>query len=111
MPVPTSGASVRRSGTAWRCMFEPMSARFASSFSRNGISAAATDDELVRRHVHELDRSGRTIVNSPPMRDGDEVGRELTFLASSGAFACAIVRSSSSSAEQIDDLVGHARRP
>ncbi len=43
MPVPTRGASARKSGTAWRCMFEPMSARFASSFSRNGISAAATE--------------------------------------------------------------------
>ena len=43
MPVPTSGASARISGTAWRCMFEPISARFASSFSRNGISAAATE--------------------------------------------------------------------
>ena len=31
------------SGTAWRCMLEPMSARLASSFSRNGISDAATD--------------------------------------------------------------------
>ena len=43
MPVPTSGASERNSGTAWRCMFEPISARLASSFSRNGISAAATE--------------------------------------------------------------------
>ena len=43
MPVPTSGASACRSGTACRCMFEPISARFASSFSRNGISEAATD--------------------------------------------------------------------
>ena len=43
MPVPTSGACVRTSGTAWRCMFAPMSARFASSCSRNGTSAAATD--------------------------------------------------------------------
>ena len=43
MPVPTSGASARISGTAWRCMFEPISARLASSFSRNGISAAATE--------------------------------------------------------------------
>ena len=42
-PVPTIGASVRSSGTAWRCMLEPISARLASSFSRNGISAAATD--------------------------------------------------------------------
>ena len=43
MPVPTSGISGRTSGTAWRCMFEPISARFASSCSRNGISDAATD--------------------------------------------------------------------
>ncbi len=43
MPVPTSGASGCSSGTACRCMLEPMSARLASSFSRNGISAAATD--------------------------------------------------------------------
>jgi hypothetical protein len=43
MPVPTSGASARSSGTAWRCMFEPISARLASSFSRNGISEAATE--------------------------------------------------------------------
>ena len=43
MPVPTNGASERTSGTAWRCMFEPISARLASSFSRNGMSAAATE--------------------------------------------------------------------
>ena len=42
MPVPTSGASLWTSGTAWRCMLAPMSARFASSCSRNGISAVAT---------------------------------------------------------------------
>ena len=43
MPVPISGASVLRSGTAWRCMFEPIRARLASSCSRNGIIAVATD--------------------------------------------------------------------
>ena len=42
MPVPTIGTSGIRSGTAWRCMFEPISARFASSCSRNGMSAADT---------------------------------------------------------------------
>mgnify|MGYP003580457534 CR=1 FL=1 len=41
-PVPISGASVRSSGTAWRCMLAPMRARLASSFSRNGMSEAAT---------------------------------------------------------------------
>ena len=43
MPVPTSGASLRSSGTDWRCMLEPISARLASSCSRNGIIAVATD--------------------------------------------------------------------
>jgi hypothetical protein len=43
MPVPTSGASLRSSGTDCRCMLEPISARFASSCSRNGIMAVATD--------------------------------------------------------------------
>ncbi len=43
MPVPTTGDSLRSSGTAWRCMFAPMSARLASSCSRNGMSEVATD--------------------------------------------------------------------
>jgi hypothetical protein len=43
MPVPTNGAFGRSSGTACRCMFEPMRARLASSFSRNGMSDAATE--------------------------------------------------------------------
>ena len=43
MPVPTNGDRAWSSGTAWRCMFDPISARFASSFSRNGMSEAATD--------------------------------------------------------------------
>ena len=42
-PVPTSGACVIISGTACRCMFAPISARFASLCSRNGISAVATE--------------------------------------------------------------------
>ena len=55
MPVPTSGASARISGTAWRCMFEPMSARLASSFSRNGNERRRDRDELLGRDVDELD--------------------------------------------------------
>ena len=43
MPVPTYGLRARSSGTAWRCMFDPINARLASSFSRNGTSDAATD--------------------------------------------------------------------
>ena len=41
-PVATIGGSATRSGTAWRCMFEPISARLASSCSRNGIRPAET---------------------------------------------------------------------
>src|SRR3972149_6166949 len=58
IPVPTNGGSVRRSGTACRCMLDPMSARLASSCSRNGTREApalASDhhvlDELALR-VH-----------------------------------------------------------
>ena len=40
IPVPTIGASGIINGTAWRCMFAPISARFASSCSKNGIMAA-----------------------------------------------------------------------
>ena len=38
----TIGGSATSSGTAWRCMFEPISARLASSCSRNGIRPAET---------------------------------------------------------------------
>ena len=55
MPVPTSGASDFSSGTAWRCMFEPISARLASSCSRNGIIAVATDQICSGRDVDQVD--------------------------------------------------------
>ena len=55
IPVPTSGASVTSSGTAWRCMFEPISARLASSCSRNGIIAVATDQICSGRDVDQVD--------------------------------------------------------
>jgi hypothetical protein len=42
MPVATTGGSVTKSGTACRCMLEPMRARLASSCSRNGIRPADT---------------------------------------------------------------------
>ena len=65
-PVPTSGASVIISGTACRCMFAPISARFASLCSRNGISAVETDTTAGRRDVHELDlrRGGDRLAES-----------------------------------------------
>src|SRR3989338_5455872 len=39
IPVATSGISGRRTGVACFCMFEPISARFASSWSTKGIMA------------------------------------------------------------------------
>ena len=68
MPVPTSGASAWISGTAWRCMFEPISARLASSFSRNGISAAATDTICLGDTSTKSIVSGRPRMYSPPLR-------------------------------------------
>ncbi len=68
MPVPTSGASVWSSGTAWRCMLEPMRARLASSFSRNGISAAATETSCFGETSMKSMSSGRAIRYSPPRR-------------------------------------------
>ena len=99
MPVPTSGASVRRSGTAWRCMFEPMSARLASSFSRKGMSEAATETSWFGETSMNSTRSGVTIVNSPPIRAETRSAVKCPR-ASSGALAWAMTCSSSSSAER-----------
>src|SRR5438552_749528 len=64
-PVPTSGACVIISGTACRCMFAPMSARFASLCSRNGISAVATETICAGAERRE----------PPPVREpGERVG-------------------------------------
>ena len=68
MPVPTSGASARISGTAWRCMLEPISARLASSFSRNGISAAATETSCFGETSIRSTSSGRHRMKSPFLR-------------------------------------------
>ena len=99
MPVPTSGASVRSSGTAWRCMFAPISARFASSFSRKGTSEAATDTSWFGDTSIIWTSSAFTSWNSPILRPVT-VSFTKRLLASSGAFACAIASRSSSSAER-----------
>ena len=65
MPVPTMGASVRIRGTAWRCMFAPMRARFASSFSRKGISEAATETTCLGLTSMRVTLSRETILVSP----------------------------------------------
>ena len=46
IPVPTIGASGLSSGTACLCILDPISARFASSCSKNGMSEAATPTSI-----------------------------------------------------------------
>ena len=43
IPVPTNGDSGFSSGTACLIIFDPINALLASSFSKNGINAAATE--------------------------------------------------------------------
>ena len=43
IPVPTNGASGFNKGTACLIIFEPIKALLASSFSKKGIRAAATE--------------------------------------------------------------------
>ena len=106
MPVPTNGASARTSGTAWRCMFEPISARLASSFSRNGISDAATETSCLGLTSISVMLSRGAIRNSPAWRDETSSSTKLPS-ASSSALACAIVCFGLFHRRQIDDLVGH----
>ena len=49
-------------------MFEPISARLASSFSRKGIKPAATDTNWFGETSMKLTSSGATVVNSPALR-------------------------------------------
>ena len=98
MPVPTSGASVRMRGTAWRCMFEPIRARLASSFSRNGTSAAATDTSWLGDTSMRPTSSGLTWTYSAPLRQEISLLVKVPFL-SSAELAWPMVCFSSSSAE------------
>jgi hypothetical protein len=98
MPVPTIGASGSRSGTAWRCMFEPMRARFASSCSRNGMSAVATETTCFGAHVHVLDLVRTGLRELVPEARRDALVDEVAVLRRGVALACATTCSSSSSA-------------
>ena len=88
-PVPTSGFSGRRQGTAWRCMLEPISARLASSCSRNGISEAATDTICEGATSMYCTSSGDFSSNSFLKRHDTSVSVSLPVL-SIEAFACAM---------------------
>ena len=64
-PVATIGGSVTSSGTACRCMFEPIRARLASSCSRNGISPAETPTICFGLMSTYCTVSGLTTTKSP----------------------------------------------
>ena len=64
IPVPTSGACALSVGTACRCIFDPIRALLASSCSRKGIKAAATDTVWVGEMSIYWTSSGVTKVNS-----------------------------------------------
>ena len=107
MPVPISGASVFSSGTAWRCMFEPISARLASSCSRNGISAVATDQIWSGETSIRSTSFGAASMNSPSRERHVTCGPlSLLVFGSISAFAWAMTFSSSSVRVEVDDLVG-----
>ena len=96
IPVPISGASGFSSGTAWRCMFEPISARLASSCSRNGISAVATDQIWVGETSIRSTCFGGTATTSPSRERHRTCGPlSLPVFGSISAFAWAITFSSS----------------
>ena len=96
MPVPISGGSGFSSGTAWRCMFEPISARLASSCSRNGISAVATDQIWVGETSIRSTCFGATETTSPsPTRHSTCGPLSCLVFGSISAFAWAIIFSSS----------------
>ena len=80
-------------------MLEPIRARLASSFSRNGISEAATETSWFGDTSIISTSSGGTIWNSPPLRADTASLRYLPSL-SMGAFAWAIASFSSSRAER-----------
>ncbi len=100
-PVPTSGACGIISGTACRCMFAPIRARFASLCSRNGIRAVATET------ICEADTSisstsfGDTITASPARERHSTCScRNLPVFSSTRSDAWAIVYWASSDASR-----------
>ena len=90
IPVPTKGASACSKGTACRCIFEPIKARFASSFSRNGINAAATETICFGETSIKSISSRIAMMYSPPSRQLTSSSTNLPRL-SKAALACATV--------------------
>ena len=97
MPVATSGASGRRSGTACRCMFDPISALLASSCSRNGIRAVETLTICMGETSIRSTSSTDSMAGSAWVRVSTLSGMSCPR-SSVGMLACATTRFSSSSA-------------
>ena len=68
-------------------MFEPMRARLASSCSRNGISAAATETNWSGRHVHVVDVVRAQKREVTPLAAQNELVLEVDPSSASGALA------------------------
>ena len=100
-PVPTSGACGIISGTACRCMFAPMSARFASLCSRNGIIAVATETICAGETSMNSISFGAAMTASPSReRQSTCSCTNLPVFSSTGSEACAIVYCASSAASR-----------
>ena len=80
-------------------MFEPISARLASSFSRNGTSAAATETSCFGETSMKFTWSGVVMTKLPPLRD-ETSSSVRRFLLSMVALAWAIMNFASSIAER-----------
>ncbi len=107
MPVPTKGASARSRGTAWRCIFDPMRARLASSFSRNGIRLAATETSCFGLTSMNWISSRCLSTELPAWRALTSSRAMRLFL--SGALACAMVYLSSSQAERYSQWASYSQ--
>ena len=107
MPVPTYGASARSSGTAWRCMFDPISARLASSFSRNGIRLAATETSCFGlTSMNSI--SSRCFSTKLPACRALQSSLTMWPLSSISTFAWAMVYLSSSQAERYSQCASYS---
>ena len=98
-PVPTKGFSDLKTGTACRCMFEPINALLASSCSKNGIREAAIETTCWGETSIKSILSGDISSNSLAWRTATRSSINLLFL-SSITFACAITCSASSIADK-----------
>ena len=89
-------------------MFEPISARLASSCSRNGISAVATDQIWVGETSIRSTSFGATVDVLAVARAAEDLRalRACRVFGSTSAFAWAIIVLLLLGGVEVDDLVG-----